>query len=151
MFVSGVASHIFCRMLKKSLFSPAQPWCAKTHLSPGCIFASLRPSTYPRDSWRPESLEGVFPFAKIGYKGERLTRSAVCTSSARHSLRPCRTGVGRVRSLTLFDHPLIEFLKAYFQTESGFSLAAGLPPLMCSSKIVDTSASVTLEYQVASG
>ena len=39
----------------------------------------------------------------------------------------------------------------YFQTESGFSVAAGLPPLMCSSKIVDTSASVTLEYQVASG
>ncbi len=51
----------------------------------------------------------------------------------------------------LFDHPLVEFFKGYFQTESGFSLAAGLPPLMCSSKIVATSASVTLEYQVASG
>ena len=33
-------------MLKKSLFSPAQPRCAKTHLSPGSVHASFSPSTY---------------------------------------------------------------------------------------------------------
>jgi len=33
-------------MLKKSLFSPAQPRCAKTHLSPSFVLASLRGSTY---------------------------------------------------------------------------------------------------------
>jgi outer membrane lipoprotein len=36
------------RMLKMSLFSPAQPWCAKTHLSPGVVLASFRPSTGTR-------------------------------------------------------------------------------------------------------
>ncbi len=35
--------------------------------------------------------EGVFPFANTHCKGERPTRSAVCTSSALHSLRPCWT------------------------------------------------------------
>jgi hypothetical protein len=40
---------------------------------------------------------------------------------------------------------------SYFQTASGFSFSAGFPPFMCSSMIVATSASVTLEYQVASG
>jgi len=39
----------------------------------------------------------------------------------------------------------------YFQTASGLSFAAGLPPWMCSSMMVATSASVTLEYQVPSG
>jgi hypothetical protein len=34
------------RMLKKSLFSPAQPSCAKTHLSPSGVLALLRGSTY---------------------------------------------------------------------------------------------------------
>ena len=33
-------------MLKKSLFSPAQPRCAKTHLSPSFVLASLRGPTY---------------------------------------------------------------------------------------------------------
>ncbi len=33
-------------MLKKSLFSPAQPRCAKTHRSPGFVLASLKGSTY---------------------------------------------------------------------------------------------------------
>ncbi len=32
--------------------------------------------------------EGVYPFAKIYCKGEQPTRSAVCTYSALHSLRP---------------------------------------------------------------
>jgi len=39
----------------------------------------------------------------------------------------------------------------YFHTASGFNFATGFPPLMCSSMMVATSASVTLEYQVASG
>ncbi len=33
--------------------------------------------------------ECLYPFAKNGCNGERVTRSAVCTSSAFHSLRPC--------------------------------------------------------------
>ena len=39
----------------------------------------------------------------------------------------------------------------YFHTESGFSFAAGVPFTTCSSRMVATSASVTLEYQVLSG
>jgi len=49
-------------MLKKSIFSPAQPWRAKTRLFPGSVLASFRPSTYPE-----------------GY------------ASDLHSLRPCWT------------------------------------------------------------
>ena len=49
-------------MLKKSVFSPAQPPHAKTRFSPSFVLASFRPSTYPR-----------------GY------------ASALHSLRPRRT------------------------------------------------------------
>lgn len=41
--------------------------------------------------------------------------------------------------------------EAYFHTESGFSFAAGVPFATCSSRMVTTSASVTLEYQVLSG
>jgi len=33
-------------MLKKSPFSPAQPWHAETRLSPRIVLASLRGSTY---------------------------------------------------------------------------------------------------------
>jgi len=32
-------------------------------------------------------MRGAYPFAKIHYKGERPTRSAVCTSSLHRSLR----------------------------------------------------------------
>jgi len=34
-------------MLRKSLFSPAQPRRAETHLFPCGVLASFRPSTYP--------------------------------------------------------------------------------------------------------
>ena len=78
-------------MLKKSLFSPAQPWCAKTHLSPSGVLASFRSSTYQRRFSEVGITGGDFPFAKTHCKGERPTRSAVCTSSALHSLRPCWT------------------------------------------------------------
>ena len=35
-------------MLKKSLFSPAQPGRAETRHSPCIVLASFRPSTYPK-------------------------------------------------------------------------------------------------------
>jgi hypothetical protein len=78
-------------MLKKSLLSPAQPRRAKTHLFPCGVLASFRPSTYQRGFSEVGIAGGTFPFAKIHSKGERSTRSTVCTSSALHSLRPCWT------------------------------------------------------------
>jgi len=38
-----------------------------------------------------ENAVGAFPFAEIHSRGERLTRSEVCTSSSLRSLRPCWT------------------------------------------------------------
>ena len=35
-------------MLKKSFFSPTQPWRAETRLFPCGVLALFRPSTYPR-------------------------------------------------------------------------------------------------------
>ena len=89
--------------------------------SPSFVLASFSPSTLMRSSSEIGSTAGAFPFAKIHWKGERPTRSAVCTSSGLHSLRPClgpgasqgeeavladsgrkgeiSAGVGRVRSL----------------------------------------------------
>ena len=55
------------------------------------VLASFRPSTYRRRCSEGGVDEGVFPFAKIHSRGERPTRSAVCTSSDLHSLRPCWT------------------------------------------------------------
>jgi len=76
-------------MLKKSLFSPAQPRRAETRLSPGRVLTSLRSSTLRRSFSEIGSTGGAFPFAKIHWKGERPTRSAVCTSSPLRSLRHC--------------------------------------------------------------
>jgi hypothetical protein len=76
-------------MLKQSLFSPTQPRCAKTHLSPSSVLVSFRPSTLSRSFSEVRNAEGAFPFAKTHCKGERPTRSAVYTSSALRSLRPC--------------------------------------------------------------
>jgi len=65
------------------------------------VLASLRGSTSlgSRNHW------GAFSFAKTHYKGERPTRSAVCTSSPLRSLRLClrngaswRAGAGWVRT-----------------------------------------------------
>ncbi len=78
-------------MLKQSQFSPAQPRRAKTRLSPSIVLASLRGSTYPMRFLEVGNTGWAFPFAKPHCKGERPTRSAVCTSSALHSLRPCWT------------------------------------------------------------
>jgi protease-4 len=82
---------MYSRRLKKSLFSPAQPRRAETRLSPGVVLALFRPSTYKRRFSEVGVAVGVFPFAKTYSRGERPTRSAVCTSSAIHSLRPCWT------------------------------------------------------------
>ena len=98
------------RMLKKSASS---------------VLALFRPSTLRTGFSELGSTVGAFPFAQIHPTGERPTRSAVCTSSALHSLRPClghgaslgeeavlgdseRAGevaarVGRVRSLNFFS------------------------------------------------
>ena len=99
-------------MLKKSLFSPARPRRAETRLFPCFVLASFRPSTLNRSSSEAGSNVGAFPFATTHCKGERPTRSAVCTSSALHSLwawprngASWRTGVERVRSLAFFEHP----------------------------------------------
>jgi hypothetical protein len=79
------------RKLKKSLFSPAQPWRAETRLVPCGVLASFRPSTLKGSPSDVGNTGGALPFAKIHTKGERPTRSAVCTSSDLHSLRPCWT------------------------------------------------------------
>ncbi len=55
------------------------------------VLASFRPSTYQTRFSEVGSAGGAFPFAKIHSRGERPTRSAVCTSSALHSLWPCWT------------------------------------------------------------
>src|SRR6267143_5711223 len=97
-------------MLKKSLFSPARPLRAETRFSPSIVLASFRPSTLSRIFSDVGSTGGALPFAKIHTRGERPTRSAVCTSSDLHSLRPClrngaswRAGVGRVRKLAFLS------------------------------------------------
>ena len=53
----------------------------------GCVLAALKGSTL--SSSDVGNTRGDFPFAKIHWKGERPTRSAVCTSSGIHLLRPC--------------------------------------------------------------
>jgi type II secretory pathway pseudopilin PulG len=112
-------------MLKKSFFTPAQPRRAKTPLFPCIVLASFRLSTYQRRLSEVGSAGEAFPFAKTHCKGERPTRSAICTSSDLHSLRSClgqgaslgegavladpgrageiTAGVGRVRSLAFLS------------------------------------------------
>src|SRR6478736_3801781 len=93
-------------MLKKSLFSPAQPRRAETRLFPCVVLGSSKSSTYQLSFSEVGSAGGVFPFAKIHCTGERPhgVRSVPPPVSTR--LRPClgqgasrRAGVGRVRSL----------------------------------------------------
>jgi hypothetical protein len=65
-------------MLKKSLFSPAQPRRAETRLFPCFVLASLRGSTYR--TWETSCL------GSSGWAGEE------CYASPLRSLRPCWTG-----------------------------------------------------------
>lgn len=56
-----VTFHVLVKCLyglKKSLFSPARPWCANTHLSPGVVIASLKGSMY-RSVWLASSLSAA--------------------------------------------------------------------------------------------
>lgn len=84
---------------------------------------------------------GAFPFAKIHSRGERPTRSTVCTSSPLRSLRPClgqgaslgekavladsgRAGVvaarvGRVRSLAFWNSLLGRFVTGPLSSPPG--------------------------------
>src|SRR5438477_7203646 len=59
------------RMLKKSLFSPAQPRRAETRLFPCIVLASFRPATLRRSFSEAASTVGAFPFAKIHSNGQR--------------------------------------------------------------------------------
>jgi len=59
--------------------------------SASIVLASFRPSTCRLRFSEVVSTGGGFPFAKIHCMGDRPTRSAVCTSSGLHSLRPCWT------------------------------------------------------------
>jgi len=90
-------------MLKKYLFSPAQPRCAKTHLSPSIVLASFRSSTGTRPPHHSAAHTDVVLLI-------RRTMRPRGYASGPHSLRRCprngaswRTGVGRVRSLTFLS------------------------------------------------
>jgi len=73
-------------MLKKSPFSPAQPWCAKTHLFPNFVLASFRSSTGTRpphhSAARTDSVLLI-----------RRTVRPRGYASGLHSLRPCWTAI----------------------------------------------------------
>jgi hypothetical protein len=110
----------FNRILKKSFVSPARLRRAKTHPFPGVVLASFRPSTLSGSFSEVGSTGGACPFVKTHFKGERPTRSAVCTFSVLHSLRLClgqgasmgeeaflADPVGQVRSLD-FEYPAKE-------------------------------------------
>jgi len=58
--VIDASPSIGSRMLKQSLFSPAQPWRAETRLSAGGALASFGPSTSRMRFSEVESLEGLF-------------------------------------------------------------------------------------------
>jgi hypothetical protein len=69
--MSFCMKQLVSRMLKKSLFSPAQPQRAETRLSPGFVLDSSNSSTYPRgyasgfDS-PAASLNGIFEHPEVG-------------------------------------------------------------------------------------
>jgi hypothetical protein len=125
--------------------------------SASVVLASFRSSTLRRSVSEIGNTGGDFPFAKTHCKGERPTRSAVCTSSALHSLRPClrngasqgeeavladsgregeiAAGVGRVRYMaflsTLQDCILWSMAREHFNvghTPLGFPQLARRPP-----------------------
>jgi hypothetical protein len=53
------------------------------------VLASRSGSTLSKSFSEVGNAVGAFPFAKTHCKGERPTRSAVCTSSPLRSLQPC--------------------------------------------------------------
>src|SRR4029077_2927018 len=99
-------------MLKKSLFSPAQPRRAETRLFPCVVLDSSKSSTYRMRFSEVGSAGGVFPFAKIHYTGDRLHEVRSVPPPVSTRLRPClgqgaswRAGVGQVEKSCLFEHP----------------------------------------------
>ena len=80
---------LFCRMLKQSLFSPAQPRRTKTRHFPCIVFASLRGST--RVVRKSEALEGLFRSPRSMTKANGPTKCGpyLLASSPLRSLRPC--------------------------------------------------------------
>ena len=90
-------------MLKKSLFSPAQPRCAKTHLFPNFVLASFRSSTGTRPPHHSAARTDLVLLIR------RTVRPRGYASDL-HSLRPClRRGVswhawaGRVRPVAILS------------------------------------------------
>src|SRR5438105_9085542 len=90
-------------MLKKSLFSPAQPQRAKTRLFPCSVLALLRPSTGTRPPHHSAARTDVVLLIR------RTVRPRGYASGLR-SLRPClgqdasrRVRVGRVRCLAFLS------------------------------------------------
>lgn len=72
-----------------------------------------------------------------------------CTHVSKGTYQPSAEAIKRQSHLTARSRPSRG--SAYFHTASGFSFAAGVPFATCSSRMVATSPSVTLEYQVLSG
>ena len=90
-------------MLKKSLFSPAQPRRAETRLFPCIVLASFRSSTGTRPPHHSAARTDLVLLI-------RRTVRPRGYASGLHSLRPClrkgaswRAGVGRVRSLAILS------------------------------------------------
>ena len=71
-------------MLKKSLFSPAQPWRAETRLFPCGVLASFRPSTGTRPPHHSAARTDLVLLI-------RRTMRPQGYASALHPLRPCST------------------------------------------------------------
>ena len=98
------------RMLKSRLCHPPCPGAPRRAFSHAAFSHRSDPQHAEEGLSDVGISEGAFPFAKIHSRGERPTRSAVCTFSVLHSLRPCqrngaswRAGVGRVRSLNFLS------------------------------------------------
>ena len=82
--ISIEEATVSSRLLKKSLFSPAQAWCAKTHLSPSFVLASFRPSTGTQPPHHSAARTDLVLLI-------RRTVRPRGYDSAPHSLQPCWT------------------------------------------------------------
>ena len=83
-------------MLKKSLFSPAQPRRVETHLSPSGVLASFRGSTYRMRFSGVEALKGLF----------RSPRT-IARANGPHEVRfvPLASSLAAALLDGLFEHP----------------------------------------------
>src|SRR5437868_3518004 len=75
---------MFLQDAEKASVPLAQPWCAKTHLSPSLVLASLRSSTGIRTHHHSAARTNVVFLIR------RTVRPRGCASGL-HSLRPCCT------------------------------------------------------------